>query len=182
MLAQYHRMILGIVAVLCLVAGVLIYLLSPASTPLETTDAGEAPQIMTTTPPSAPDSSAVEYESAGVYVYTTKDMGVANEFGNKKERGEDIPTWMEQLAPDTVRLAEHKGIFVRASHPTTGDVYDEKQLSHGFTSVSIPKNVDAVRYDILQGDISLYNVKVTIDSTRPLPAQDFVILEDILQP
>jgi len=153
---QHSRLILGGIAVLCLVVGLATYLLAPETAPM-----------------------TLRY--GFVYVYSTDDPLVAADFMSKKAAQEDIAEWMSTLPSNAVTPAEKKDIVVRTSDPETGNEYDEQSLPNGSGSVGVPENIQEVRYDVLHGGESLYNVTVKINETGDLPPQDFIVQKKLLK-
>ncbi len=170
---QHNRLVLGGVAVLCLVAGLGLYLFAPP--PQE--PQGATPTGTVVNEPAAPPPAEMsDRVDVGVYVYATEDWRVATDFGNKQREGADIAAWIESLETGTVTAVQAAGLAVRASHPDQADlVYGERELPEGYGSVPVPRNVSRVRYDILLGDTSLYNVEIRIDEEQGPEAQYFVV-------
>ncbi len=170
---QHSRIVLGGIAVFCLIAGFGMYLMAPEPAP-----EGEQPPVEAVVTENTPAVS--ELVAGGVYVYTTNDAEVALEFDEKLRAGEDLTAWFDTIA-GTVVPVEQKDVIVRTSNVTTGTVYDEKTLSDGFASVSVPAGEANVRYEILQKGQVLLATDVTIDAQGPV-GLSFVVHKSVLQP
>lgn len=174
---QHSRIVLGGIAVFCLIAGFGMYLMAPAPAP-----EGEQPPVEAIAPENTPGDAPAEVElnSGGVYVFTTNDAEVALEFDEKLRSGEDLTAWLDTIA-GTIVPVEQKDVSVRTSNVTTGTVYDEKTLSDGFAFVSVPAGEADVRYEILQKGKVLLATDVKIDAQGPV-GLSFVVHKSVLQP
>jgi predicted Ser/Thr protein kinase len=174
---QHSRIVLGGIAVFCLIAGFGMYLMAPAPAP-----EGEQPPVEAVAPENTPGDTPAgsELKSGGVYVYTTNDAEVALEFDEKLRAGQDLTAWLDTIA-GTIVPVEQKDVSVRTSNVTTGTVYDEKTLSDGFASVSVPAGEAEVRYEILQKGQVLLSTDVKIDAQGPV-GLSFVVHKSVLQP
>lgn len=180
--AQHGRIVLGIAAVLCIIAGVSINALLPENRPADETAAPPAVEAEQSGTPAVSENSASVSDSKGVwvYVFTTKDSQVATDFMSKKYAGDDIDGWMRTtLPPGTIIPAGKAGLSIRTSNPDKpSEIYNEKVLSGGTCKVGVPANVQKVQYDVLYNGQSLYNITITGEDV--FKKQDFILEESLL--